>query len=146
MARLGSKIKAISQPGSLKDGQGLESVGAYRKSIVIELSGAEMAAMADEDVIYQFPCDAWVESTLVKNIGTTAVAVATSLYLDDGGNTNISANLGTLAAGASAGLAASADFTAGETVELEIAGTDTTANTCSLRVIINAVFSEDVDW
>ena len=75
MARIGSKVKAMPQAGALKDGQGLESVAAYSKTIVLELTGAESNAAAYNDILYQFPCDAVVKSVIVKNSGTTALSL-----------------------------------------------------------------------
>tara|TARA_R110000824_G_scaffold213650_4_gene399905 strand:+ start:720 stop:1178 length:459 start_codon:yes stop_codon:yes gene_type:complete len=152
MARIGSKIKPHFQSGSVKDGEGLGSVGAYRKTIVIELTGAEMAAMADDDILYQFPCAALVESCVVKNTGSTAFVIATTAFLDDssGDDHHLTADIKVLGAGLSSGLVASnsgaANFVSGEQVLWNLGGGNTTANTASCRVIINAVFSEDIDW
>ena len=152
MARIGTKVNPHVQAGSVKDGEGLGSVGAYRKTIVIDLTGVEMAAMANNDIIYQFPCAAVVESCVVKNTGSTAFVIATSAYLDDssGDNHHLTADIKVLGAGLSSGLVASssgaANFVAGEQVLWDLGGSNTTANTASCRVIINAVFSEDIDW
>ena len=152
MARLGSKVKPHFQSGSVKDGEGLGSVGAYRKTIVIELSGAEMAAAADNDILYQFPCDALVESCIVKNTGSAAVAVGTTFFFDDssGDNHHLCTDIKTLAADTTSSLAASnsgaAMFVAGEQVLFDFGGANSTTSGCSLRVIINAVFTEDIDW
>jgi len=115
---------------------------AHKKVVVVEVD--DMSAVANNDVVYTFPDDAVLQTVAVKNYGTTAFSVATTLTIDDGTTAQTGA-LKTLAAEAT-------EFTnvtpakkvAGSQLLWNVVGANSSASTAKARVIIEYTTFDDV--
>ena len=128
--------------GTLKMNEAMYGLGNF-KVVTIEVD--DMSVVANNDVVYTFPDDVMLLSTLVKNIGTTAFVIATDCYLDDGTN-HQTGDIATLAAATSAyTYVEPTRKTAGSQILWDLGGSNTSAATAKARIILIFATFENVN-